>query len=96
MNVLRSLLLFAAAALILPGAAGAAESQGRAYGELSVEQVQQLVESKGADVFDNNSRESWVKGHVPGARWVAFDAVRASDLPQDKARKLVFYCASRH
>lgn len=95
MNVLRSLLL--TAVLVLPGvAARAAPDQDRGYGELSVEQVQQLVESKGADLFDNNSRESWIKEHVPGARWVAFDSVRASDLPQDKARKLVFYCASRH
>ena len=32
-------------------------------------------------VYDNNSHDSYLSGHVPGARWVAFNNVQASDLP---------------
>lgn len=44
--------------------------------------------------IDCNSKERFAKGHLPGARWVAYDAVSASDLPADKATTLVFYCAN--
>jgi rhodanese-related sulfurtransferase len=36
----------------------------------------------------------WQKGHVPTATWVDFKDVKASDLPKDKDRMLVFYCAN--
>lgn len=45
-------------------------------------------------VFDNNGRERYVQGHVPTARWVSYDAVSASVLPEDRAARLVFYCAN--
>lgn len=45
-------------------------------------------------VFDNNRRERYVQGHVPTARWVSYDAVNASVLPEDRAARLVFYCAN--
>jgi hypothetical protein len=38
----------------------------------------------------------YAKGHVPTAKWVSFKDVKASDLPTDKTRKLVFYCANTH
>ena len=83
--------LFAAGALLLLGGmARAAEQEG--FGELTVAQVDQLIQSKKADVFDNNSKDEWQQGHVPSAKWVAFNGVKASDLPQDKNRELVFYC----
>jgi rhodanese-related sulfurtransferase len=47
-------------------------------------------------VFDNNQREVFDKGHIPTAKWVAFDKVQASDLPADKDTTLVFYCANEH
>ena len=96
-SLLRIVAAFSAAALVLLGTAGrarAASSKG-GYGELTIDEVQQLVAAKAADVFDNNSQERWAQSHVPGAKWVAFNDVKASDLPQDKDRKLVFYCASR-
>jgi hypothetical protein len=80
----------AGALLLFGGMARAAEQE--SFGELTVDQVAQLVQSKGADVFDNNSKDEWKQGHVPTAKWVAFNDVKASDLPQDKSRKLVFYC----
>jgi len=47
-------------------------------------------------VFDNNDRETYEAGHIPGARWVSYDSVQASDLPADRAAQLVFYCANEH
>ena len=82
--------------LLLPGLARAADSKDEGFGELTVDQVSALISKKQADVFDNNSKDSWQKGHVPTARWVQFDAVKSSDLPQDKDRQLVFYCANEH
>ena len=66
------------------------------FGRLSVDEVARLVESGSASVFDNNSQERYQQSHVPGARWVAFNKVQASDLPADKSRQLVFYCANEH
>ena len=78
-----------AAVFILLGAVSGASAADKAkdgYGELTVNQVEHLVETKGAAIFDNDSQERWQKSHVPGATWVAYDAVKASDLPQDKGR----------
>ena len=45
-------------------------------------------------LFDNNTKDRWEKGHVPTAKWVAFNDVKASDLPAEKDATLVFYCAN--
>lgn len=47
-------------------------------------------------IIDNNSRERYEQGHVPGARWVGHDQVTADVLPQDRSKRLVFYCANEH
>jgi rhodanese-related sulfurtransferase len=64
--------------------------------ELTVDDVaKRLAANDGKTVaFDCNSRERFAKGHLPGAKWVQYDAVTAADLPQDKGVTLVFYCAS--
>jgi rhodanese-related sulfurtransferase len=43
-------------------------------------------------VFDANPTDIFNKHHVPGAKWVAYDAVSARDLPSDKSTPIVFYC----
>ncbi len=43
-------------------------------------------------IYDNNPKESWVHGHVPGARWVDDESVTAAVLPADKTATLIFYC----
>ena len=43
-------------------------------------------------IYDNNTKESWVKGHVPGAKWLDNEKIAVSDLPPDKAALLIFYC----
>lgn len=76
--------------------AHAGEAKHDGFGSLTVDQVSDLIASKSASIYDNNGKDRWEKGHVPGAKWVAPDKVSASDLPADKASKLVFYCASTH
>ncbi len=86
----------AAACVLLGCAAGAlaADKAKDGFSELTVDQVEQLIAKKDASVFDNNSQERWQQSHVPGAKWVAFNHVTAKDLPQEKDRNLVFYCAN--
>lgn len=63
---------------------------------LTVQEVLSRVQQRSPSfvVFDNNSRERYEQGHVPGARWVRYDQVTATELPSDRAATLVFYCGS--
>jgi hypothetical protein len=47
-------------------------------------------------VYDANEKEVFDAGHVPGAKWVPFNAVTADMLPPNKDDTLVFYCANEH
>jgi rhodanese-related sulfurtransferase len=94
MTILRTLLVAAGIALFASTARADTKSEG--FGELTTDQVQALISSKGADIFDNNTPDEWKSGHVPTAKWVDFKDVKASDLPKDKGRKLVFYCHNTH
>src|SRR5690348_15950873 len=48
-------------------------------------------------VFDANKKDLHDgTGHLPGAKWVAFDDVKAADLPPSKDATLVFYCMNDH
>ncbi|HEU4733469.1 MAG TPA: hypothetical protein VFT22_36500 [Kofleriaceae bacterium] len=61
---------------------------------LTVEQVAARIAAPDGKTFiyDDNSKESWVKGHVPGAKWLDSDHVTAADLPADHTATLIFYC----
>ena len=65
-----------------------------AFGRLSVQEVSDLIAKGEASVFDDNPEDRYRQGHVPGAVWLAYDAVAADKLPADKDRTLVFYCAN--
>jgi rhodanese-related sulfurtransferase len=43
-------------------------------------------------VFDANSKEHFADGHMPRAKHLAYDEVKAEALPADKNAFLVFYC----
>jgi len=92
-RVLCSALLLGSIALARPARASEAKE---GFGSLTVDQVESLIAKKEADIYDNNSKERWQQSHVPSAKWVAFDEVKSTDLPNDKDRKLVFYCANTH
>lgn len=111
-SMIRNMLLAAAfAAALLPcagcssgsGEAGGkgAESAHEAFGKMTVDELEaKMADAKAGKgalyVYDNNHKEVFDKGHIPGAKWVAFDKVQASDLPADKEATLVFYCANEH
>jgi 3-mercaptopyruvate sulfurtransferase SseA len=61
---------------------------------LTVEQVAAKIAAKDGKtfVFDNNPKESWTAGHVPGAKWLDDEKVTAADLPANKGATLIFYC----
>ena len=82
----------ALAALLVGAAARAGDKE--ALGELTVDQVAEHVAKGDASIIDNNPKDMWQKGHVPTAKWVDFKNVQASDLPKDKDRTLIFYCAN--
>ncbi len=82
-----------ALAALLFGAAARADDK-EEFGRLTVDQVAEHVAKGDAAIFDNNDKDTWQKGHVPTAKWVDFKNVQASDLPKDKDRTLIFYCAN--
>jgi len=45
-------------------------------------------------IFDVNSRQSWIRARVPGARNLDPAAYTDGDLPPDKSAVLVFYCSN--
>ena len=81
-----------AAILLAGGRLMADENEG--FSSLTVDQVALHLQKGDASIFDNNPKDMWQKGHVPGAKWVDFKNVQPSDLPQDKDRTLIFYCAN--
>jgi len=96
MHILRTSFLLVAV-LLLAGAARAVEiGKDEGFSDLTIDQVADLIAKNEVDVFDNNGKDVYEKGHVPTAKWVQFNAVKESDLPKDKSRKLVFYCANTH
>jgi hypothetical protein len=66
------------------------------FGRLGVDDVAGKLGQPGVFVYDNNAKERFAAGHLPGATWLDYDDVKASDLPADKAATLVFYCANEH
>lgn len=82
-----------------PGAAApsSADAHGDAEANLNKLTVDEVAARLAANdgrtfVYDDNSREGWHKGHVPGAKWLDEDAVTAAALPPDKTATLIFYC----
>jgi len=85
------------------GAKGApsAEAQAEAFGTLTIDELDaKMTEAKSGKlalfIFDNNNKGRFEKSHIPGAKWVDHEAVKAGDLPSDKEATLVFYCANEH
>jgi 3-mercaptopyruvate sulfurtransferase SseA len=77
------------------------DAEQETFGRLTVEELEAKMAAAKAGqaklaIYDNNQRERFDKGHIPGAKWVKFDEVKASDLPADKETTLVFYCANEH
>ena len=74
-----------------PTAAASARPQ---LPSLTPAEVDKRRAEKNVYVFDNNRKERFDQGHVPGAKWVRPAEVTAAVLPADKTATLVFYCAN--
>ena len=92
----RAMTVISSLALLAAFPARAHDSAKEGFGELTVAQVEQLIEKKQASIFDNNSDTRFAKSHLPTAKWLKFNEVKEGDLPADKERTLVFYCANTH
>jgi hypothetical protein len=64
---------------------------------LTVDQVAARIAAHDSSthIYDNNPKDVYDSGHLPGAEWVKYDAVTAADLPSDHGAMLIFYCASK-
>jgi hypothetical protein len=62
--------------------------------KLTVDEVAAKIDAKDGKtfIFDANTKDSWIKGHVPTAKWVDDDNVTVGELPSEKSALLVFYC----
>ena len=61
---------------------------------ISPDGLRQLIKDKQVTTVDVNSRQSWMKARVPGARNLDPADYNESDLPPDKDSALVFYCSN--
>lgn len=75
------------------GGTTAAQSAPR-FAQISVDEVAAGIAGpeRRLAVFDANSRETYDARHIPGARWVDYDAFAREELPEDPTTPLVFYC----
>ena len=77
-----------------PPTAKAAEA--RSVGTVSVDQLDSMVTSGQCQVVDANGNNTRKRlGIIPGATLLtSYESYNVHELPADKARKLVFYCAN--
>lgn len=77
-----------------PADSATASVPAEAFGRLTVEEVASKIAANDGKtfVFDDNEKERFAKGHVPGAKFLPFDQVTTEKLPNDKDATLVFYC----
>ena len=60
---------------------------------LSVAEVAARLGQPDFFMFDNNGAGRWRRSHVPGAKNLNAHLYEASELPENKAAALVFYCS---
>jgi rhodanese-related sulfurtransferase len=63
-------------------------------GRISPTALHDLIREKSVTVIDVNSRQSWLRAHVPGAINLDPASYGANDLPPDKEARIVFYCSN--
>lgn len=63
-------------------------------GSISPAALHDLIGKKIVTVIDVNSRQSWLKAHVPGAINLDPASFDADALPANKEARIVFYCSN--
>ena len=61
---------------------------------VSPKELHRLMQDKPVTIIDVNSRASWEKARVPGARNLDPVSYTVGDLPLEKSSALVFYCSN--
>jgi hypothetical protein len=63
--------------------------------ETSAIEVKRLMNQEAPfTLLDANLWGQWVRGHLPGAKYVGMDGFEPGVLPDDRNALLVFYCES--
>lgn len=61
---------------------------------ISPDRLTEMISNDRVTVLDVNTRQSWIRAHVPGALNLDPVDYSARDLPADKESSLVFYCSN--
>lgn len=70
-----------------------ATQAGEPFELVDVAEVERMLAQPDVAIIDANTKETFQKNHLPGATHYK-SAPFAQVLPADKAKRLVFYCAS--
>jgi hypothetical protein len=90
----RAFLTFASVLVLAAAAPGCAKTDAREpFRLVGMDEVEQMLSDPGVAIIDANTRETFEKNHLPGAKYYK-SAPLAQLLPADKSTRLVFYCAS--
>lgn len=81
--------------LLLSASQGFAQPEGGTADVIDVTPEEVLAMLRGT-VFlaDVNEDFTYAEAHLPGAKLLVYDAIKADQLPADKALPIVFYCWS--
>ena len=94
--LLRSRAVAAAALLLAQGVRAAAGESKKGAGEpfkrLIVDEAEKLLADPNVRVYDGNTDEVYLKGHLPGAVHLFSRDIKEGVLPGDKGTVLLFYC----
>jgi hypothetical protein len=63
--------------------------------EISAIEVKRMLNQGSLTLLDANLWGQWVRGHLPGAKYVGMDGFEPGVLPDDRNALLIFYCESR-
>ncbi len=71
-----------------------AEPSAAALKSMTIDEVETKIAAHDGKtfIFDANTKDSWIGGHVPTATWIDDENVTAAALPPAKDALLVFYC----